>query len=443
MDGPMAQLKKALLLGVGCVLLVWLSGCSSTTVIEPNGFLYAANSFRPGSMSGFSVTEGALGHLTNSPFVTGGNAPYSVAVVSTKFLYGGVPATSKGGVITRLLGRTLSGSVTGGILMMSITSQGQNLETLNQLPNTPQMVASGDYDPLAVTPNGSFLYAADLTTNRLAAFSIDSSKGALTAIGPQGPPVGVAVGPDPFYVAVDPQGKFVFVANCDFTNPSSQGSVSVFSINSDGTLAAAPGSPFLLGGGASHPVALAVSPDNQFLFVASLDDKVYVESISGTGVLADAVSGTPSVSLPAGTTPVAIAVSIDGGNTIYTGNAGTRTVSFLLNCVQATLPSGCTGITAPLAFQNNISVGGTVGVLLADPTSIAAATNISPVNVGHFLYVTDYDHGIIVAFVVSSTTACSGYPTTTSCSPIPGTLTQNGSTSDTGGASPFGLALAH
>ena len=440
----MTQLNKALLLCVGCVLLVWLSGCSSTTVIEPNGFLYAANSFRPGSMSGFSVTEGALGHLTNSPFVTGGNAPYSVVAVSTKFLYAGVPATSKGGVITRLLGRTLSGSVTGGILMMSITSQGQNQETLNQSPNTPQMFASGgDYDPLAVTPSGNFLYAADLTTNRLAAFSIDSSKGALTAIGPQGPPVGTAVGPDPFYVAVDPQGKFVFVANCDFTNPSSQGSVSVFSINSDGTLAAAPGSPFLLGGGASHPVALAVSPDNRFLFVASLDDKVYVESISGTGVLADAVSGTPSVSLPAGTTPVAIAVSIDGGNTVYTGNAGTRTVSFLLNCVQATLPSGCTGVTAPLAFQNNISVGGTVGVLLADPTSIAAATNISAVNVGHFLYVTDYDHGIIVVFVVTSTTACSGYPTTTSCSPIPGTLTQNGSTSDTGGASPFGLALAH
>src|SRR5271157_2502418 len=121
MDGPMAQLNKALLLCVGCVLLVWLSGCSSTTVIEPNGFLYAANSFRPGSMSGFSVTEGALGNLTNSPFVTGGNAPYSVVAVSTKFLYAGVPATSKGGVITRLLGRTLSGSVTGGILMMSIT----------------------------------------------------------------------------------------------------------------------------------------------------------------------------------------------------------------------------------------------------------------------------------------------------------------------------------
>ena len=445
----MTQLNKAVLLFFGCVLLASLSGCSSTTVIEPNGFLYAANSFRPGSVSGFSVTEGGLGHLTNSPYVTGGNAPYSLAVVSTKFVYGGVPATSKGGVITRLLGRTLAGSVTGGILMMAITTQSQSEEELNVEPNMPQMFGSGgDYDPLAVTPTGNFLYAADLTTNHLAAFSIDSSKGALTAIGPQGPPVGVAVGPDPFNVVVDPQGKFVFVANCDFTNPGNHGSVSVFSINTDGTLTAALGSPFLLGGGASHPVALAVSPDNTTLYVASLDDKVYVERITN-GTL----RRLGAVSLPAGSMPVSIAVSIDGGNTVYTGNAGTRTVSFFLNCVQSTVPSGCTSVvapvcsgTAPLCFQNNISVGGTVGVVLPDPTSITASSTVSAVNVGHFLYVTDYDHGIILVFSVTSTTACTGYPNTTNtavCTPIPGTLTPSGSSNDTGGANPYGLALAH
>src|ERR1700741_140776 len=155
MDAPMTQFIKLFLILLSFSLLAWFFGCGgSGTVIEPNGFLYAANSFRPGSMSGFSVPEGALGHLTNSPFVTGGNAPYSVVAVGTKFLYAGVPATPKGGVITRLLGRTLSGSVTGGILMMSITSQAQNQETLNQSPNTPQMFATGgDYDPLAATPS--------------------------------------------------------------------------------------------------------------------------------------------------------------------------------------------------------------------------------------------------------------------------------------------------
>jgi len=453
MDAPMTPFIKFFLALLACVFLVWFFGCGGGTVIEPNGFLYIANSFRPGSVSGFSVTEGALGHLTNSPYITGGNAPYSLAVVSNKFVYGGVPATSKGGVITRLLGRTLSGSVTGGIVMMSITQQSQSEEQLNLPPNTPQMFATGgDYDPVVVTPGGGFLYAADLTTNHVAAFSIDSSKGTLTAVGPQGPPVGMAVGPDPFNVTIDPQGKFLFVANCDFTSPSNRGSVSVFAINSDGTLTAAPGSPFLIGPdaspGASHPVGLAVSPDNAFLFIASLDDKVYVESISGTGVLTDAIPGTPSVSVPAGSTPVSVAVSIDGGNTVYTGNAGTQNVSFLLNCVQplATRPSPCSGVPGPLAFQNNISVGGTVGILLADPTSIPASTNVSAIAVGHFLYATDYDHGVVVSFVVTSTTACSGYPNesvTTTCTPIPGTLTQNGVTSNSGGTSPYGMAMAH
>ncbi len=432
----MTQLNKAVLLCLSCLLLFLLSGCgsSSTTTTAPNGFLYAANSFRPGSMSAFTVTTGTLGHFSGSPFVTTGNAPYTVAAVSTKFLYAGIPATQNGGVITRVLGRTLSGSVTGGIMLMPIKTD----HTLD----VPQMFASGgDYDPIAVTPSGNFLYAADLTTNHLAAFSIDSSKGTLTAIGPQGPPPGVPVGPDPFNVVVDPQGKFVFVANCHCrTNPDNQGSVSVFSIDTGSGVLTQVGSPFLLGGGGAQPVALAVSPDNQFLFVASLDDKVYVASITN-GTLADVAA----VPLPvAGSIPVSIAVSVDGGNSVYTGNAGIRTISFFLNCMQTPVPTGCStdangNPLVPLVFQSNTSVGGTVGVILPDPTSIPATSTTSAIAPGHFLYVTDYDHGTIVVFTVTSTTAC----TTPPCTPIAGTPTQSGSAANTGGANPFGLAIAH
>jgi len=436
----MTQLNKAVLLCLSCVLLVSLSGCGSssttTTTTTPTGFLYAANSFRPGSMGAFTITTGVLGHINGSPFATTGNAPYTLAAVSTKFLYAGIPATSKGGVITRVLGRTLSGSVTGGIMLMPIKTD----HTLD----VPQMFGSGgDYDPIAVTPSGNFLYAADLTTNHLAAFSIDSSKGTLAAIGPQGPPPGVAVGPDPFNVVVDPQGKFVFVANCDCASPTNHGSVSVFSINSDGTLAVVPGSPFPLGGGSARPSALAISSDSKFLFVASLDDKVYVEKIAADGTLSDAVPAAPAVSLPVvGSTPISIAVSADGGNSVYTGNAGTHTISFFLNCMQTPVPTGCSTDTngnplAPLVFQNNTPVGGTVGVILPDPTSNSSATPAT--GPGHFLYVTDYDHGTILVFSVTSTTSC----TTSSCTPIPGTLTQSGSVVNTGGANPFGLAIAH
>jgi len=264
------------------------------------------------------------------------------------------------------------------------------------------------------------------------------------------------VGPDPFNVVVDPQGKFVFVANCDcVTNPQNQGSVSVFSINSDGTLAVVPGSPFHLGAAVTaRPVALAVSPDSKFLFVASLAetpgtaDEVYVESIAANGALSDAVPLMPSVPLPAGSTPVSIAVSTDG-NYVYTGNAGTRAVSFFLNCLQATAPMGCPGPGTPpppLAVPSNNSTtpaSGTVGVMLADPTNPPPCTttteiNCSSTSVSGFLYVTDYDHGSIQAYSITSTNACTGI---SNC--IPGTLNQSGSAVNTGGQNPFGLAIAH
>jgi len=445
--------NKAVLLFLSYLLLVGVSGCGGgTTVTTPNGVLYAASSFRPGSMAAFTVTTGALTEIAGTPFATSGNAPYTITAwppplpppapaVSTKFLYAGIPATSKGGVINRVLNRPLAGSVTGGIMMMPINSS----HTLA----TPQMFATGgDFDPLAVSPVGGFLYAVDLTTNHLAAFSIGSS-GALTAIGAQGPPVGVAVGPDPFNVVVDPQGKFVFVANCDcVTNPQNQGSVSVFSINGDGTLAAVPGSPFHLGAAVTaRPIAMAVSLNSQFLFVASLAeapgaaDEVYVESIAANGALSDAVPAVPAVDLPIGSTPLSIAVTIDG-NYVYTGNAGNHTLSFFINnCTQ----TPCAGAPGPLTTPSNnntVPFSGAVGVMLADPTNpptctSTTETNCSSTSVSGFLYVVDYDHGTIQAYSITSANACTGI---SNC--IPGTLTQSGSAVNTGGANPFGLAIA-
>jgi DNA-binding beta-propeller fold protein YncE len=436
--------NKAILLALGCALLASVSGCgsSSTTITPPTGVLFAANTARPGSMSAFTVTTGALGFVTGSPFATTGNSPLTLAAVSDKFLYAGLPTS--GGVITTVLGRQAGAGAPGGILLMPIKA--------NAVLDTPQLFASGgDYGVIAVTPSGNALYAADQTNNQLAAFSIDSTKGTLTTIGPQGPPAGLPVGFDPFSIAIDPLGRFVFVANCDCTAPHNppQGTVSVFSINPDGTLSNnVLGSPFHLGAAAvsPHPVALAVSPDSKFLFVASLaetigaNDEVYVESIGANGILSDAVAGAPSVPLPVvGSTPVTIAVgsnstSITAGTPdgayVYTGNTGNETMSFFLNCLLTPLPAGCPSSgnpptpLAPLAHQSpDISVAspGAFGTLVADP-------------VGGFLYIPDFDHGRILAFSIAS---CSGV--TVACSP--GTLSQGGSAVNTGGAKPFGLAI--
>ena len=440
----MTQLRKAILLILGCVLLVSASGCgsssSTTATTQPNALLFAANTSRPGSVSALTVTTGALGFIDGSPFATTGNSPLTLAAVSNKFLYAGLPIS--GGVVTTVLGRQAGAGAPGGILLMPI-------KTTNGL-DTPQLFAKGgDYGVIAVTPSGNALYAADQTNNLLAAFSIDGAKGTLTPIGPQGPPAGLPVGFDPFSIAIDPAGKFVFVANCDCTNSHNQGSVSVFSINTDGTLANnVPGSPFHLGVAAvsAHPVALAVSPDSKFLFVASLaetpgaNDEVYVERVdSNNGALSDAVPGAPSVSLPlVGSTPVTIAVgssaaSITAGTPdsayVYAGNTDGHTMSFFLNCLISPLPAACPSsgnpptLLVPLVYQSpDIPLTGALGTAVRDPG-------------GGFLYIPDFDHGAVHVFTIVSCASAVG-----SCTP--GTLSEDVSAVNTGGAKPFGLAIA-
>jgi len=440
----MIQLKKVILLCLSSALLVSICGCSggsSNGIPAPNGFLFSGNSARPGSMASFTVTTGTLGLIINSPFATTANgapnAPYSLAAwpppqpapaaaVTTNFLYAGIPASQKGGVITRLLGRQLMGTVTGGILMMPVNS--------GQL-GTAQIFAAGgdDFDPIAVTPNpGTSLYAIDLTTSHLLAFSINSTTGALAAIGPA---AGLAVGPDAFNVVVDPQGKFVFVANCHCVTSLGTGSVQVFSINGAGTLTSV--NTFVPGGAATaQPVALAISPDSKFLFVASLDNKVYVESVTN-GVLADEGNAL----LPAGSLPSAIAISTDGSY-VYTGNSGTHSLSFFINCVEtnATTMTPCMGVAGPLGIpskNSNTPFTGAVGAMLADPTNPPPTPPNTPAASG-FVYVTDYDHGAVLSFSIISTNECIGVA---NC--IPGTLIQSGAAGNTGGVNPVGLAIAH
>jgi len=449
----MTHSNKAVLLCLSCVLAVAICGCggSSFTPAPPNGFLYASNSARPGSMAAYTVTTGTLAHIVNSPFTTNSNAAYTLAAwppplpspaaaVTTKFVYGGVPSSPLGGVINRILNRPPGSAVAGGIVMMPIDTSDHTL-------GTPVFMSGGDYDPVAVSPTANFLYAIDLTTNTLAAFSIDSNKGTLTAIGPQGPPVGVALGPDPFNVVVDPHGKFVFVANCDCrTNPSSHGSVQVFSINADGTLSSV--GTFVPGGVATaQPVALAVSPDSTFLFVASLDNVVYVESIGAGGALTSVScpvtppSPNSPCALPPGSSPVSIAISTDGSY-VYTANAGTHTISFFINCSEPNTNTAtpCMGITTPLlipSLNSSVAIGGTPGVIIPDPTnppsSVTTITSISG-----FLYVPNYDNGTVQTLSITSVDGCAGL---TNC--VPGTPNLTGAAMNSGGVNPFGLAIAH
>ena len=375
-------MKKAVPVLVSSLLalvVLSLSGCFFSSGGGGPRFLYVGNTASPAAMSALTAASGSLTPITGSPFDTAGNSPLTLAGVSNRFLYAAVPSSN--------------GTAAGGILLMPIHGDGS-------LGAAQLLASGGDYDGIAVTPNGKFLYAADVAGSRVVAFSIDPNTGALTGIGPQGPPPGVGVGPDPFNLTVDRQGKFLFVASCGCVTSSGQG-IWVFSINADGTLTTVPESPFSLpaAGSTPQPSDLVVSPDGTLLFVSSYDDKVYVESINAvSGALSSAA--TP-VSLPAGSAPGSVRTSTDG-KFVYTADGGTGNLSMLT-----------VGAGGALTDQGEVAVGGSPAVVLADPS-------------GGFLYATNFDQNSVVVYSIGSD----------------GRLTQTASVS-TGGTGPFGLAWSH
>jgi 6-phosphogluconolactonase len=161
---------------------------------------------------------------------------------------------------------------------------------------------------VAVDPSGKFAYVANTgqigQNGSVSGYTINQSSGALTPIGPA-----VTAGINPESVAVDPSGKFVYVANFGtaLSVSPSPGTVSGYTIDpTTGALAPITGSPFAAGNGANF---VAVDPRGKFAYVAnSVDDTV-------SGYTIDPTTGAlmPFTSSPVSTTsPFSVAVDPSG-----------------------------------------------------------------------------------------------------------------------------------
>ena len=119
---------------------------------------------------------------------------------------------------------------------------------------------------VAVDPSGKFAYVANNSpfsggNGNVSGYTIDPNTGALTAIADSPFPAGAG----PASVAVDPSGKFAYVTNAPFS--SGTGNVSGYTIDPNtGALTAIAGSPFPAGAG---PVSVAVDPSGRFAYVAN------------------------------------------------------------------------------------------------------------------------------------------------------------------------------
>ena len=160
--------------------------------------------------------------------------------------------------------------------------------------SSPTALGGTGAQGVTVDASGRFAYAANTTSDTVSVFSVDPRTGALTAVGTP-----MAAGTSPIALAIDPAGKFVYVAN----NSAPANSVSVFVINastgalSPASVTAAPG---------SNPRAITVEASGRFAYVTYQgSNNVSAFSINPTTGALTAIGAPVST----GTSPVSIATT--------------------------------------------------------------------------------------------------------------------------------------
>lgn len=134
----------------------------------------------------------------------------------------------------------------------------QTSGTLTEVNGSPFPALLGDQ--LVAHPSMPFLYSIGVFGGKIYAFRLDENSGEPTPL-PGSPFSMSALAPSAD--AIDPAGHFLYVLDGGRPN------LYVFRIQSDGTLASVPGSPFEVGQGG---LSMATSPSGSFLYVTTSED---------------------------------------------------------------------------------------------------------------------------------------------------------------------------
>ena len=253
---------------------------------------------------------------------------------------------------------------------------------------TPVAVAAETQDPswVAVHPNGKFLYAVNEggKNSMVGAFSLDAKSGKLTLLN-QLP----ALGEDPCYLSFDRSGKYIFVAN--YTS----GNVVVFPIEADGKLGAATANvrdegtlgPNKERQEGAHAHWMEASAGNRYAYVSDLGlDKILIyqfDAASGKLVNPDAKQQDAfSAALAPGSGPRHVAFSRNG-NFMYVLSELQSTVTVFANDAREKYRAVQTISALPKDFSGR-----------NDAAEIALHPN------GKFLYASNRGHESIALFKV-------------------------------------------
>ena len=472
-----------------------LPAATGLTALPGDGFLYVTNSSL-NNIEGFAVS--ATGTLTSvgSPFPTGagpnpvtfdnaGHFAYVSNQTSSSIFVYGVNSTT--GALTEIQANRVATGVSpsavsltadgkfayvlngaASISAFSVNSSSGALTPIAGSPFTVPVVAGGGTNPLQTlifNPNGKSLYIKNdggNGTGSLAAFSIDSSTGALSPL--NGSPFSLGVSATGI-AGLDPAGRFLYVANqgaCTIANggcnPSttSTGSISAFSLDAAGVPTALAGLPAVT----PPPYQLSVDPSGRFLYQATIDaDEVVSYSIDQTtAALTKLQAGGTSRT---GGEPVFIGAFVASGNSTpytfspkfaYVPNVADNTISAYssdpatgkLSAVGTPFPSGVAPQAVAVSRHGDVAfvasagatpmtTAGTVSAYAINATTGALSgiggsfptgkgpSSLAADRTGRFLYVANaYDSTIsgYAVDLISGALTVNGAPTPVSFEPI-------------------------
>jgi 6-phosphogluconolactonase (cycloisomerase 2 family) len=229
----------------------WPAGLAA---FEQNLYVIPDPSANAAQMFAFSVDPINAALTPLSPHVGLPGVPHSLAIAPSGSWLGVTFDGAAGGEVAWFL-RSPNGGATG------------------LQPGSPTSSGGTSADSITVTPDGKFVVVAGGGTTSV--FSLDPSTGALSEV--PGSPFAIGVG-----VAIDPSGKFLFVA--DQSN-----NLLTYTIDSTGSLTPA-GAPVPL---AAEPESLAVDPADKFVFVGLLPREVAGFTLDSTTGALTPIPGSP------------------------------------------------------------------------------------------------------------------------------------------------------
>jgi 6-phosphogluconolactonase len=235
---------------------------------------------------------------------------------------------------------------------------------------------------IIAAPNGKFVYVINQGSNNVQLFAVQGD-GTLSS------KASYATANAPAAIAIDPQGKFLYVACKYQTGTSGTGAISIFPVNADNTLGTATIQPI-----GSNPAGIVVSYFNHFVYVVDQEAQPNAQILgfsqnTTTGALTP-VPGTTIVTaggvttakgFPAGVVPSAIAEELTARFVYVTDEAANQLIGYSVQASGSLLPM-INGPFQTALFPTSITV---------DPT-------------GKLLYVTNYNSNTVRGYAIDSFT---------------------------------------